>query len=211
MSTPMLQLALEVLERDRSGLGRGDLDAQRQPVEPSADPTDPRQVRLRQVVTSGCGGRTVPEQANGRRVVADAWSSGDTSQTRSPGTPSRSWLVAMTVQSRRLLQQIGDERGHGIQHVLAVVEDEEVVAGADPLDDLLGDGPPGDVAAPGRLRRRLAARRARSVTTDRSTCTTSPRSSARRLTTSAASLVLPTPPGPMSGDETVAGALVRRA
>ncbi len=58
-----------------------------------------------------------------------------TPTTISPSTPSGSRLVVMIAKRAAMPQDVRDEGGNGVEHVLAVVEHQQDLALADPLDE----------------------------------------------------------------------------
>ena len=135
---PVGQPIEDLLSGEDAGPNGGELDRQRQPVEPAAQLGDGRLVRRRSARTRPM--RRAARSANsmtasfcrswasGAPPSAGGRSSGGTGTTCSPGTCSGSRLVAITRTPRRGAQDLGHEPGGGLEHVLAVVHDQQQLA-----------------------------------------------------------------------------------
>ena len=150
----VVQAVGELLERHRAQPRRGELDRERQAVDAAADVRHDRRRRLveREV---GRGRRgALREQA----APPPPPRSGPTGASASPPMPSGSRLVARIRRPRAAGEQAVGQLGRGDDDVLAVVEDEQRIAGAERIEQArLRIG--GRCAPVGQ--RRLAQRRAR--------------------------------------------------
>ena len=205
---PLLEPGQERRRRQDLHPGRGKLDGQRQAVEAAADGGDGggvccsqrevRQARLRALDEERDRGdpRQLLESAAERSAAGSG--RGGTGNSRSPRTCSGSRLVARMVSSG----QAASKRGHvrrGLQHLLAVVEDEQQplageVSGQRVAQRLPGDLPHAERGGNRRYdERRIGQRR---EIDEEDAIGITDRAPRRRL--SSASRVLPVPPGPVS-------------
>ena len=175
------------------------LDRQRNPVESTADlHHGTGVVRLRQR-DARRHRRRVPRTTLPPRSRSRCASSDGTGHSCSSATPKPSRLVATILHRCRPREDRFDHVGRGVQHVLAIVEDQQsrtaVHGSGDALGDsharLLGDAQHGR----DRFGHRGRISRPRPV---RSPNTPSGNPSASRAATSNASRVLPTPPTPVN-------------
>ena len=162
----------QLAQRHRAHPGRGELDRQRQPVEPPADPCHERRTRGRRartpVAAAGRGRRTVrrPRSPTTAARSSDSGSaSNDIGQSCSPAMPSGSRLVASTDTAGRPARICEVERARRADHVLAVVEDQQQRVVTDRGDDRRRDRRVGRArgrrAATGRGHRARPRRRRR--------------------------------------------------
>ena len=120
---PVVQSRLQLLERQRGHPGRGQFHRERDAFEARAD-TGQRHLVDDEPGARGAGSfeeelrRFRQGRHRPRRLAVDGETLAARRQHREPGT-------------RR--QQGGDDVGAGVQHVLAVVEQEQHMPGADPL------------------------------------------------------------------------------
>ena len=132
---PVVEPPVDVLDRHHPHLGGGQLDRQRQPVEPAHD-------AAHGVVVEGVrrGARRGRAARTGRAAASSAsWPSG---KTRSAAIASGARVVVTTRSRRQDGDQERDQVGDRLDDVLAVVEDEQ---GRRPVERL-GD-PGADVVA----------------------------------------------------------------
>ena len=129
-STSTLSASRAAISRDahRAGPGRGDLDRERQAVESAAQVDDDRRGRRRRPSAPASRQRSrnscTDGHASGRRPSAGT-ANGASETIDSPGTSSGR---AAGGQDRRLLagaEHLHDRGGHGIEQVLAVVDDQQ--------------------------------------------------------------------------------------
>ena len=191
-----------------SGPGGGELDGERDPVEPPADLHDQpgrRIVEHEGRIGGACPGDEERDRRHGHRGLARdlclgaAVDSGSTDHTCSPATASGSRLVATIDTVGRFAQDPAHQRGHRLDEVLAVVEQQQAVAGAEHLHDRVVDraAPPEVDVDGGRERgRRWPPRRRRSRARPRGRRPSSWPPTVRA--SSRPTEVLPTPPGPTS-------------
>ncbi len=114
---PVVEAAVDVLDRHRAHPGGGELDGQGEPVEPAHD-TQHRGRVERDTGPRGPG--SLPEQL-GCRVVVELREGEDPLGGDREGRPGRGHHA----QAGARRHQEGHEVGDGLDHVLAVVEDEQ--------------------------------------------------------------------------------------
>jgi hypothetical protein len=135
---PVVEAVGEVGRRHRGHAHRGELDRQRDPVEPSTDPVDRRGGRSVEVeVRSGIGG-ALHEQGAGlaRRDGLDLGGARHAQGGDAPlllsGAAQGLAARRQHVQPRAGRQEPVDQLRDGVGEVLAVVEDQQQVAVPDP-------------------------------------------------------------------------------
>ena len=202
----VVEVARRSARRSAPAAGRGQLERQRDAVEPPADLGDRRRLSS---VTANDGPRPPrPLDEQPHRLVLDsagtasepsgggAGSEG-TRQVTSPGTPSGSRLVART-ETAAPGEQRRRPAGAGVDQVLAVVQHEQRRPAAAPRASVPRSDRP--LASPHAERRQRPRPTAPGSATRRARPTTRPPGTGptRSAATSSASRVLPTPPAPVS-------------